>query len=322
MTDELLDVKNLTVRYFTEEGVVEALDGVSFKISMGERVGLVGESGCGKSTAALSILRLVPLPGKITGGKIFLEGVNLLEISIDEMRRRVRGSKVSMIFQEPSRALNPVLTAGEQIVEAIQLHQKISKSEAEERAIKVLEEVGLPNPPELLKRYPFELSGGMQQRVMIAMALSCNPRLLIADEPTSSLDVTIEAQILDLIKSLMDQGDISAMLFITHDLALISEISDKIVVMYAGTVAEISDTETIFEDPKHPYSKGLMEVVPDPFRGKRTFGTIPGDIPSLIAPPSGCRFHKRCMYAKEICAKQRPTLERIEGENYVACHLF
>jgi peptide/nickel transport system ATP-binding protein len=321
MTEHLLDVEELTVRYFTETGIVEALSQVNFDVSAGEIVGLVGESGCGKSTVALSVLRLIPFPGKITGGRIMFEGADLLRMDMNKIRREIRGNKVSIIFQEPSKALNPVFTAGSQITEAIRLHQNLGKSEARELAIKVLEEVGLPNPPEILKKYPFELSGGMQQRIMIAMALSCNARFLIADEPTSSLDVTIEAQILDLIRSLMDQKVISSTLLISHDLAMLSEVCDRIVVMYAGTVAEIGDTETIFHNPAHPYTKGLIEVVPLPFAGKRSFGTIPGDIAALVNPPEGCRFRDRCRFAMDICKKQEPVLRQISEKHLVACHL-
>ena len=322
MTEQLLDVKELTVRYFTEAGAVEALDQVSFNVCESEIVGLVGESGCGKSTVALSILRLIPWPGVITKGRIVFEGTDLLQMDMNKIRKEIRGNKVSMIFQEPSKALNPVFPAGDQITEAILLHQNVDKNEARERAIKVMEEVGLPNPSGLLNKYPFELSGGMQQRIMIAMALSCNARFLMADEPTSSLDVTIEAQILDLIRSLMTKKVISSMLLISHDLAMLSEICDRIVAMYAGTVAEIGDTETIFQAPAHPYTKGLMKVVPRPFVGKMTFGTIPGDIAPLVNPPKGCRFHPRCEFAMEICAKREPVLRQISEKHFVACHLY
>jgi len=318
--DAALKIDDLRTYFFLAEGVVKAVDRVSLKINEQEALGLVGESGCGKSTVAHSILRLIRDPGRIVGGKIFFEGVDLLRKSEAEMRK-IRGGKIAMVFQNPTSSLNPVFRIGSQIAEAIKLHQKVQKSEVNKKVEEILAKVGIPSPSERMKDYPHEFSGGMCQRAMIAMALSCNPKLLIADEPTTNLDVTIQAQILDLMRILRKEFNASILL-IGHDFGVISEICDRIVVMYSGKVVESADLGTIFKDAKHPYTKALLESIPRLNIETERLRVIPGDVPELIKPPPGCRFHPRCEQAMEACSKKEPALIEIEQGHEVACLLY
>ncbi|AEC51398.1 dipeptide ABC transporter, dipeptide-binding protein [Pyrococcus sp. NA2] len=315
---ELLRVEDLYVNFRTLWGVAKVLNGVNFTIKEGEIFGLVGETGCGKSVTASTILRLLP-PNAEVSGKIIFKGENLLEKSEEEMRK-IRGKEISIIFQDPMTSLNPLFKIRDQMIDIITLHNNVSKEEAEERAKDLLKSVGLPDPDRILNSYPHELSGGMRQRVMIAMALSSNPSLLIADEPTTALDVTVQKQILNLILELKETYNFSV-LFITHDLGVVAEICDRVGVMYAGNIVEIASTEELFENPLHPYTKGLLSVVPDP-RYKKKLKPLRGSVPSLINPPSGCRFHPRCNYATEICTKEKPKLSEYSPGHFVACHLY
>ncbi|RLF99896.1 ABC transporter ATP-binding protein, partial [Thermococci archaeon] len=291
--EELLKVKDLKTYFYTYEGVVKALEGINLDIYKGESLGLVGETGCGKSVTALSIMRLIQWPpGKIIDGEIILDGKDLLKIPEEEMRK-IRGSDISMIFQEPMSSLNPVFTIGSQISEAITLHQEVDKKEAEKRSLDMLDLVGMPDAEKVMKQYPHELSGGMQQRAMIAMALSCKPKLLIADEPTTALDVTVQAQILDLIQKVNKEID-SSMLLITHDLGVVAQVCSRVAVMYAGYIVEIGTAKQIFKNPYHPYTKGLMHAIPKIHVETKRLEVIRGVVPNLITPPSGCRFHPRC----------------------------
>ena len=373
---KLLEVKGLTTFFFTEEGIVKAVDGVSFDIYENEVLGLVGETGCGKSVTALSILQLVRSPGKIMSGMIDFKGTNLLDLSETEMRA-YRGNSITMIFQDPLNSLNPVISVGDQISEVFLLHQKselkqeldnsllerkkksVEKKKLQEnlkrndntsseeekteikakieelrkvpypklkdialdRAEKIITELGIADAKGILKRYPHELSGGMRQRVMIAMALSCNPSLLIADEPTTALDVTIQAQILDLMKELKKNFNTS-ILMITHDLGIIAEICDRIAVMYSGSIVEYATSIDLFKNPRHPYTQGLMGAIPSIEKRDQKLISIRGMVPNLIYPPSGCRFHPRCDYRLEICDKVKPPLTEIAPRYFVACHLF
>ncbi|MEM2908313.1 MAG: ABC transporter ATP-binding protein [Candidatus Hadarchaeales archaeon] len=326
MAKPLLEVKGLKTYFFMEEGVVKAVDGVSFDVQKGEILGLVGESGCGKSVTALSILRLIPSPpGKIVAGKVIFKGRDLLKLSDEEMRR-LRGKEISMIFQDPHTALNPVFTIGDQIAEPIELHQVIeerviSPEEVPKKVVEMLKLVGMPDPEVRVVEYPHQFSGGMKQRAMIAMMLSCNPSLLIADEPTTALDVTIQAQILELMKELRRKLNTS-ILIITHNLGVIAQMCDRVAVMYAGNIVEEADLITLFEDPKHPYTQALLKAIPkaDVSRGKLV--TIPGMVPSLVNPPPGCRFHPRCPFAMEVCTKEDPVTIEVEKGHSVRCHLF
>jgi len=320
MNKTLLEVRDLKTYFYTEEGVVKAVDGVTFDIKEGEIFCLVGETGCGKSVTSLSIMRLVPKPGKIVGGEIFFKGKNLLELSEDEMRK-IRGKEISMIFQNPMTSLNPVYTVGFQIAEPIMIHQKLKKRETWKKAIEMIAAVKIPDPEARAKSYPHQLSGGMRQRAMIAMMLSCNPSFLIADEPTTALDVTIQAQILELIKELREKFNTS-ILMITHDLGVVAEIADRVGVMYAGGIIELADVESIFENPKHPYTQGLLRTIPTKGKKKSELEIIPGNVPNLVNPPPGCRFHPRCKYAMEICKKEKPKMIEIEKGHFVACHLY
>ncbi len=317
MEGNLLTIRDLVIHFHTYRGVVKALDGVNLSINKGEAVGLVGETGSGKTVTALTIMRLLEPNAKILNGQVLFEGRDLLKVSEEEMRK-IRGKEISMVFQEPKAALNPVLTIGYQLVEAIMAHREVEKDEARKIAVNMLKKVGLPDPERLLKRYPHELSGGMAQRVMIAMALLMRPKLLIADEPTSALDVTVQAQILDLMKELIEEINTSV-LYITHDLGVAAEICDKIAVMYAGNVVEYGDIYSVFEEPLHPYTVGLLNAIP---RLGRDLYTIKGEIPDLINPPSGCRFHPRCPKAMEVCKKVKPKLVNLGNGRYVACHLY
>ncbi len=318
---DLLQVKDLQTSFFTPEGEVRAIDGVSFEIGEGKTLGLVGESGCGKSVTSLSIMRLIPSPpGKIVGGEIFYRGRDLLRLN-NEAMRRIRGNEISMIFQEPMTSLNPVFTVGNQIGEAIKLHQGLGKRETRQKTIDMLRLVKIADPESRVDSYPHQLSGGMRQRVMIAMALSCNPSLLIADEPTTALDVTIQAQILELIKELQQKIGGMALLLITHDLGVVSEQADNVAIMYAGKIVERSSTRAIFNRPFHPYTVGLLNSLPG-IGGlkKKRLDAIPGMVPSPLHLPSGCRFRDRCPRAQEICAQTEPPLEEKEPGHTVACY--
>ena len=317
MSKNLVEVKNLKTYFFTEDGVVPAVDGVDFSIKEGETLGIVGESGCGKSVTSLSILRLVPSPpGKIVDGEILFRGENLLKKSEAEMRK-IRGNDISMIFQEPMTSLNPVFTVGEQIAEAIELHQGLDKKQAMDKTVEMLKLVGIPSAEKRVYDFPHQMSGGMRQRVMIAMALSCNPSLLIADEPTTALDVTIQVQILELMKDLKKKLNTSIML-ITHDLGVVAEMAENVLVMYAGKVVEYADVRTIFKEPKHPYTIGLMESIPRLDQPREKLYVIEGTVPNPFDMPKGCRFHPRCPEAKDICVNREPEL--ISSNNHqVSC---
>jgi peptide/nickel transport system ATP-binding protein len=375
---KLLTVKDLVTYFYTEEGVVKAVDGVSFEIYEDEVMGLVGETGCGKSVTALSILQLVRAPGKILSGKVIFKGNNLLDLSKVEIRQK-RGKNITMIFQDPLNSLNPVFPVGKQVSEVFLLHQKDElrteldkrmlerkkrkeeiknlKNELEEReetlsedetikieekiqelkdltaelptlnkialewSARIIKEVGIPDAEGILKRYPHELSGGMRQRVMIAMALSCNPALLIADEPTTALDVTIQAQILDLMKDLKTRFKTS-ILIITHDLGIIADLCDRVAVMYSGNIVEYATAEELFKKPRHPYTQGLIAAIPSIKKKNQKLQVIRGMVPNLIYPPSGCRFHPRCDFRLEICDKVKPRLIEIEDRYFIACHLY
>jgi oligopeptide/dipeptide ABC transporter ATP-binding protein len=315
----LLEVRNLETHFFTEEGVSRAVDGVSFAIDAGRTLGMVGESGCGKSMTALSILRLVPSPpGRIVGGQILYQGRDLLTLSEAEMRK-VRGNEIAMIFQEPMTSLNPVFTVGDQIGEAIRLHQGTSRRETRERVVEMLRLVEIPEPARRVDEYPHQLSGGMRQRVMIAMALSCTPKLLIADEPTTALDVTIQAQILGLLADLKARLGM-ALLLITHDLGIVAEQADDVVILYAGRIVERATVERLFTRPLHPYTRGLLDSLPKvgAARGTR-LRPIPGALPPLTRLPSGCRFRDRCPVAVEECAAVDPRLEEKGRGHLAAC---
>ncbi len=376
--DKLLQIKNLKTYFYTEEGVVKAVDGVSFDIFENEVLGLVGETGCGKSVTALSILNLVRAPGKIIEGKILFKDQNLIELKKKEIRD-YRGNKITMIFQDPLNSLNPVISVGRQVGETFLLHQKeILKAELDRRKLErkkktderkslkndlkinkerlseeeieelqarieqlsqetkrypqmkdvlddysadIIKEVGIADSKEILQRYPHELSGGMRQRIMIAMALSCNPALLIADEPTTALDVTIQAQILELMKLLKKKFKTSILL-ITHDLGVIAELCDRIAVMYSGNIVEYATAEELFKKPKHPYTQGLLGAIPKIEKKDQKLQTIRGMVPNLIYPPSACRFHPRCDYRMEVCDKIKPKLIEISDKYFIACHLF
>jgi len=376
--DKLIQIKNLKTYFYTEEGVVKAVDGVTFDIYEDEVIGLVGETGCGKSVTALSILNLVRAPGKIIDGKVLFKGKNLVELDRKEMRK-YRGKEITMIFQDPLNSLNPVMTVGTQVGETYLLHQnEILKAELDRRLLerkkkrqeikglkedlknreerlseqeiedieqnieqlkeetsrtpvikdivrdfsaRIIKEVGIADSRNILDRYPHELSGGMRQRVMIAMALACNPALLIADEPTTALDVTIQAQILDLMKDLKEKFKTSILL-ITHDLGIIAELCDRVAVMYSGNIVEYATAEQLFKNPRHPYTKGLIAAIPSIEMKNKKLQTIRGMVPNLIYPPSGCRFHPRCDFRMEICDKIKPKLNEISEKYYVACHLF
>ncbi|QNO15693.1 ABC transporter ATP-binding protein [Alkalicella caledoniensis] len=320
MSEKLLTVKNLKTYFYTEDGVVPAIDGVNFDVAPGETLGIVGESGCGKSVTSLSVMRLIPNPpGKIEDGEITFDGKDLLAMSEAEMRK-IRGNEISMIFQEPMTSLNPVYTIGDQLTEAIKLHQGKNSKEATKHAIEMLKLVGIPLPDKRVNEYPHQLSGGMRQRVMIAMALSCNPKLLFADEPTTALDVTIQAQILELMKKLKTELGTS-IIMITHDLGVIAEMADRVIVMYAGRVVEEGPVLDIFKDPLHPYTEGLLNSIPKIEGEKERLKPIEGVVPNPLDMPSGCRFHPRCPYVTDRCKEEIPTLQdKGKGRN-VACFL-
>jgi oligopeptide/dipeptide ABC transporter ATP-binding protein len=314
----LLVVEGLVTEFQTQSGLVRAVDCVDLRVARGETVALVGESGCGKSVTALSIMRLVQGPaGRIAGGRVLLDGVDLAKLPENEMRK-VRGARIGMIFQEPMTSLNPVLTVGFQIAEAVQLHRKVSRREAWAEAVKMLELVEIADPAERARAYPHQLSGGMRQRVMIAIALSCGPELLIADEPTTALDVTIQAQILELLDGLRDRLGM-ALLLITHDLGVVAERAERVLVMYAGRVVEEGPVDDVFRDPRHPYTRGLLRSVPRLGQPRTKLDPIPGIVPRLTDLPSGCRFRNRCELAEEACARIDPPLERFGNGRGAAC---
>ena len=318
MAKQLLEIDNLKTYFYTWAGIVKAVDGVSLKVEEGETLGLVGESGSGKSVTAMSILRIVPRPGKIVGGRILYRGEDFLKKKENEMQK-FRGKEVSYVFQDPSTSLNPVFTIASQLVEVIRRHQNLTKQDALERAIELLELVEIPDPEMKIWNYPHQLSGGMKQRVAVARALSCQPSLLLADEPTTALDVTIQAQILDLLKNLKQRLGM-AMILITHDMGVVADVADRITVLYAGRVCESASTRTIFQNPIHPYTRALLEAVPSLALKREKLKVIPGAIPNLIELPPGCRFNPRCEFAKEgICTMSLPEIEEIEPNHYVAC---
>ena len=302
----LLEVNDLTVKFYTQEGTVNAVDNLSFTIDRGEKFGVVGESGAGKSVTALSLMRLIDSPGRIESGEVLFKGEDLLEMSDAEIRK-IRGNEIAMVFQDAQTALNPVYTVGEQIAEAMRHHLDYGKKEAREETIRLLETVGIPEAGQRYDDYPHEFSGGMQQRAIIAMALSCDPELLICDEPTTALDVTIEAKILDEIQNLAEEFD-TAIQLITHDLGVIAEVCDRVMVMYAGKPVEKAPVEELFYDPKHPYTVGLMSSMPRIGDTRERLQTIPGTMPDLVELPPGCSFHPRCPYAEEACTLSEPPL--------------
>ena len=319
MNEKLLEISNLRTYFFTEAGVVKALDGMSLEVNKGQAVGLVGESGSGKSVTAQSVLRIVPRPGRIVDGSIKLEGEELLTKKEDEMRK-LRGPKMAIVFQDPTTSLNPLYTVEKQLTDILMLHRDLTKEDASKQALHLLERVGIQDPELRLKTYPHELSGGMKQRVAIARALSCDPMLLFADEPTTNLDVTIQAQVLELLKQLQKELKMT-MVMITHDMGIIADMTERVTVLYAGKVMEVADTPTLFRSPKHPYTEALLKAVPS-VRQTRILEVIPGNIPNLIEPPSGCVFHPRCKYARDICVKKEPVLETVTEGRYVACHFW
>lgn len=317
--EEILKIENLLMYYWTLRGNVRAVDNVSFRLKKGESLGLVGESGCGKTSTMLALLRLLPFNARIIGGSIVFEGKNLLKMPKKEFDEKVRWKKISVIFQGAMNALHPMLTVGEQMAEAIMLHDGVDEKEALERAGKLLDLVGVG--ASRLQRYPHELSGGMKQRSMIAMSLACNPDLVIADEPTTALDVIVAAQVLNLMKELQRKLGLS-LIVVTHDLSMVSEICHKIAVMYAGKIVESGDILDVFKDPKHPYTKGLISAFPSIIGVKKELKSIPGSPPDLLNPPSGCRFHPRCPYALEVCKKVEPVNVKIKEDWTVSCHLY
>jgi oligopeptide/dipeptide ABC transporter ATP-binding protein len=322
--DRLLDVRGLATSFHTTDGVVRAVTGVDFHVNRGEVFGLVGESGCGKSVTSLSIMRLIARPGRIEGGEVLFGGTDLLKLR-DRQMREVRGERISMIFQQPTSSLNPVYDVGTQVGEMLELHRRMKRREARERALELLGMVGIPDPRRRLDAFPHELSGGMAQRVMIAMALALEPELLIADEPTTALDVTIQAQILDVIRSLQRETN-TAMILITHDLGVVAEMCDRVAVMYAGEIVEQSSVSTLFEEPKHPYTRGLIGSVPVLGSTRESLVTIPGSVPNLIELPVGCRFAPRCTDRVEHSVadadEHHPELLGLDGDHAVRCWMY
>jgi len=315
----LLEIKNLEVNFYTYRGVVKALNGVNLKINKGEFFGLVGETGCGKSVTASAVLNLVQNPGKIEKGEIIFQGKDLLKMDKEEIRENIRGKEITMIMQYPIAALNPVVNNGEQISEALIANKNMTKNEAKKRTIELLRDVNIPEPEKTARQYPHQLSGGMAQRVMIAMMLSTKPSLLIADEPTTALDVSIQAQVLYLLKDLVLKQK-TTILLITHDLSVVAETCDRVGVMYAGDMVETGEVNQIINNPKHPYTKGLINAIPS--EQSRELIEIKGSVPDLVEPPSGCRFHPRCDYAKPICKKAKPLMLEIGKNHFAACFLY
>jgi peptide/nickel transport system ATP-binding protein len=316
---DLLRVEGLRTHFFTDGGVVHAVDGIDLELRRGQTLGVVGESGSGKSVMALSILGLLSPPGRVVAGRVIFDGSDLLGLSAEEMRK-IRGNRIAMIFQQPSTSLNPVFRIGDQIVEALAIHQGLGRAEARVRCSDLLSMVGLPDAPRRMRQYPHELSGGQCQRVMIAMALACNPELLIADEPTTALDVTIQAQILDLMRDLRTKID-TAIMLITHDMGVVAEMADRVAVMYAGQVVEFADVQAIFAAPLHPYTQGLLNSIPVLGRVRDELEVIPGTVPSLIDPPPGCRFAPRCSRRFERCDQEPPLIATDDGRT-VRCWLY
>jgi oligopeptide/dipeptide ABC transporter ATP-binding protein len=324
MKNKLFEIKNLRTYFYTEAGTAKAVDGVSFDIFKGEVLGIVGESGSGKSVTSLSINRLIPNPpGEIVDGEILYDGKNLLDLSYEEMRE-YRGKDIAMIFQEPMTSLNPVFKIDMQMNEVLMKHEKLSWKEASKRSVEMLDAVGLPDPEKRMNDYPHQFSGGMRQRVMIAMALLCNPALLIADEPTTALDVTIQAQILDLMVSLKEKRKDAAILLITHDLAVIAETCERVIVMYGGKIQEVATVDELFANPLHPYTKGLMNSIPHPEEGKKPerLKAIKGMVPPIMQMPAGCKFCTRCDDVMDKCHTEEPDLIEINNEHFVRCHLY
>jgi oligopeptide/dipeptide ABC transporter ATP-binding protein len=319
----LVDVKNLKTYFKTEAGIAKAVDGVSFEVRKGEMLGIVGESGSGKSVTALSLIRLIPNPpGFIAGGEIEFNGRNLLSLPLSEMYK-IRGKDIAMIFQEPMTSLNPVFTIGMQVEEIVKYHDHVPREQVFEHAVKMLEHVGIPDAAKRMRDYPHQYSGGMRQRVMIAMALACDPQLLIADEPTTALDVTIQAQILDLMMELKERRPGASIILITHDLAVIAETCQRVIVMYGGMIQEIADVGPLFEEPLHPYTQGLLKSLPRPdIQQQHRLYAIPGTVPSIINLPKGCKFSNRCDRALPICNRVEPKLEAVGPDRMVRCHLY
>jgi oligopeptide/dipeptide ABC transporter ATP-binding protein len=321
VNNTILDLRHLQTYFFTQRGVVKAVDDISFGLRKGECLCLVGESGCGKTATALSILRLIDVPpGRIVAGEILYHGEDLLRCS-EARLRQIRGNSIAMIFQDPQSSLNPVFTIGDQITEQIRLHLRLKRPRAVEKAWHLMEQAGIPQASERMNSYPHQFSGGMKQRVMIAAALSCEPEILIADEPTTALDATIKAQILDIFQDLKQKQSMS-ILFITHDLGVVAEIADRIIVMYGGRLAEAGTVFDIFDQPKHPYTLGLIDCLPNISVRRDRLIPIPGMIPSLINPPQGCIFHPRCKQRRPICSQEKPEEVLVSGEHIVACHLY
>jgi len=321
MSEKVLEIKNLETHFFSSRGVAKAVDRVSYHVNKGEILGVVGESGCGKSVTSLSILQLVASPpGKIVGGEIIFDGEDLLKLSKNEMQKRIRGNRISMIFQEPMTSLNPLFTVGQQLMEPLMLHRGMDKKQAKAEAINMLKLVGIPMPERRFKQYPHSMSGGMRQRVMIAMALCCNPEVLIADEPTTALDVTIQAQILDLMKKLRDELGTS-IIMITHDLGVVAEMCDRAVVMYCGSIVEEGTVEEIFKNPQHPYTQGLLASIPKLTDEHAELYNIKGTVPNLTRLPQGCRFAERCEHCTEDCRNYRPGLTELTETHKVRCFL-
>jgi len=321
MREAIISIRNLKTYFFTGRGVVRAVDGIDLDLLKGECLCLVGESGCGKTVTALSILGLVDNPpGRIVDGGIFYNNLNLAECPGEQLRR-IRGREIAMIFQDAQSALNPVFTIGDQIGEQVKVHLGANSREAKERAVSLLREVGIPSPEKAVSYYPHQLSGGMRQRAMIAMSLSCDPQVLIADEPTTAVDVTIKAQILDILLRLKNTRQMS-ILFITHELSIVSEIGDRVVIMYAGRVAEVADVPELLDNPRHPYTAGLINCLPSVTEPRERLEFIPGTVPSLIDPPSGCRFHPRCAEAMAICKEVPPPPVALGEGHTVFCHLY
>jgi len=317
METELLEVRNLQTHFQTEDGVVPSVNGISFSVARGETLAIVGESGCGKSVTSLSIMGLVAPPGQVVGGEILLEGQNLLALSKKEFRK-LRGNKLSMIFQEPMTSLNPVFTVGNQLGEVFRLHRSMDKQQARVKSIEMLENVGIPRADKVVDSFPHQLSGGMRQRVMIAMALACNPALLIADEPTTALDVTIQAQILELLRKLNSEYA-TGVILITHDLGVVAEMADRVVVMYAGEVVEQANVFELFARPRHPYTKGLLGSLPKLDEQREELESIPGAVPNPLDMPGGCAFHPRCPLATEPCKLKKPSLVEVGQDHLARC---
>ncbi|MEM2928117.1 MAG: ABC transporter ATP-binding protein [Nitrososphaerota archaeon] len=315
----LLEVHGLKTYFETTKGYVKAVDNVSFSLEKGDAFGLAGESGCGKTTTGLSIIKLLPFNGKILDGKIIFDGIDLVEMPEEILRKNIRWKRISIVFQGAMNALNPVYTIGDQIIEAILTHEDISNEEAKERVIKLFELVGID--PSRINNYPFEFSGGMKQRAMIAMALACNPDIVITDEPTTALDVIVQAQVLKLLKKLKEELNLS-FIMISHDLSVIAETCNKVAIMYAGKIIEMADVVRLFKNPSHPYSQGLMNSFPSLKGPRKKLISIPGSPPNLLFPPSGCRFHPRCQYVMEKCKEEEPLLIEIDKGHYAACHLL